>query len=815
MMNRFNGAGLTMALAICAGSTSSVMAQPVVDGVRDASYGDIKFTQTQKLVAPVRDNFAGAGGSAPTDTVTSGLELLIPLSALNASAGFSAANPLRMTVVLTGAAGASMSNQVLGSLQGNQTNFGDIRTVNLETIPGGDAVSFNPTSLTANDGNRNSRFAIIDGQLVGVISNPASNLYGAPRAQQQNFTGYGDALHASCSFGAGSELNAVYGYVVNLTSVADPTQSGRYLSLFLAGNLEVNGNGIEIFFDTVAGEGQNRLLFGNTQGRLVAMSESAAAAGDGLAFATGFAPDFWVGVNAANGDETPDPDVQPTLYVDYASLPTDPVATLPTNFFAGQVEMCSAVAPAPADAGTLTGGDLGAPVLRVALNNSNIGGVAGSPPGGQAPNVDSAFGSEINNVFATVDTNTNTLYLFMGGNLQSDNTKMALFFDAAAPATPNDPPPGQNRMLGNNVDISFNGLNRFGDDGTGNGLTFDADFAATFWMAISTASGNPGQMYIDSAALRAGGRETIPFFGGSLEYGSYSGVSRTGTIPPNNVTYPGDLDGTGLLQGQTGTAGNLYANFAPRHISDFLRGLPLSTWDFAPLDPAVIPTNATPGLIIGTLDNRNVGGVTASATVDAANVSNGLEIAVKLSELGWDGTSCVKLVGMVMYNNYAAVSNQVTGVLPENSPNLGEVRSVNFSNETAFPGNQYVTLWCPSPVSCIADYNRDQSLNLDDLSDFITDFYTVPPIPGGIQPNAPTYQDIAPGFGQVCINAGDAPSPYDVNAYRQFGFRTGYSADGSNSCPGDPEQNFPSLDNLSEFITLYYSTFGVPGNGCN
>jgi hypothetical protein len=116
----------------------------------------------------------------------------------------------------------------------------------------------------------------------------------------------------------------------------------------------------------------------------------------------------------------------------------------------------------------------------------------------------------------------------------------------------------------------------------------------------------------------------------------------------------------------------------------------------------------------------------------------------------------------------------------------------------------------PAAAECVADYNNDGQLNLDDLSDFITDFYTVPSIPGGLQPNAPTYAETAIGFGQPCPDAGDAPSPYAVDAYRVNGYRVGYSGDGSNSCPGSPDQNFPSLDNLSEFITLYYTVFGTP-----
>jgi hypothetical protein len=125
----------------------------------------------------------------------------------------------------------------------------------------------------------------------------------------------------------------------------------------------------------------------------------------------------------------------------------------------------------------------------------------------------------------------------------------------------------------------------------------------------------------------------------------------------------------------------------------------------------------------------------------------------------------------------------------------------------------YIFMWATlrTPFQCNADYNRDGFLNLDDLGDFITDFYTDPAIPGGLQPNAPTYSDNALiGYGIGCTFAGPAPAPYDSEAYKQFGFRVGYSSDGSNSCPLDPSQLFPNLDNLNDYITFYYSSFGTP-----
>jgi hypothetical protein len=117
----------------------------------------------------------------------------------------------------------------------------------------------------------------------------------------------------------------------------------------------------------------------------------------------------------------------------------------------------------------------------------------------------------------------------------------------------------------------------------------------------------------------------------------------------------------------------------------------------------------------------------------------------------------------------------------------------------------------PVAVACAEDYNRDAALNLDDLSDFITDFYTQPSIPAGLQPAAPTYADTLVGFGTACPLAPDAPAPYAADAYRALGYRVGFSIDGSNNCPLAANANFPNLDNLSDFITAYYARFLAGG----
>jgi serine protease len=102
---------------------------------------------------------------------------------------------------------------------------------------------------------------------------------------------------------------------------------------------------------------------------------------------------------------------------------------------------------------------------------------------------------------------------------------------------------------------------------------------------------------------------------------------------------------------------------------------------------------------------------------------------------------------------------------------------------------------------CTSDYNRDGQTNLDDLGDYITDFYAFPPIPGGFQPQAPAYADAVVGYSVPCPDAPDAPAPYGAEAYRLWGYRVAYSPDDSSSCAPVA----PTLDWLGDYITLFYS----------
>lgn len=104
-------------------------------------------------------------------------------------------------------------------------------------------------------------------------------------------------------------------------------------------------------------------------------------------------------------------------------------------------------------------------------------------------------------------------------------------------------------------------------------------------------------------------------------------------------------------------------------------------------------------------------------------------------------------------------------------------------------------------ANCSMDYNRDGVTNLDDLSDFTTDFNTMPPIPAGLQPQSPTANDRVVGYGVPCPSAANASPPYASDAYRRFGYRVAFALPGTDPCGGTG----PTLDNFSDFVTAFWA----------
>jgi len=217
-----------------------------------------------------------------------------------------------------------------------------------------------------------------------------------------------------------------------------------------------------------------------------------------------------------------------------------------------------------------------------------------------------ANGSELDQM--SVVGRAGWLYVYLGGDLATDFSKLELFFDTV--------PGGQHRLRGNNPSIDFNGLNRMGDDGSGNGLTFDDGFDADYWMGLTMgdAGGGEYRVYANYA--------TLPTLGG----------------------------GTGQFLGSTpaGSAGILLDGTNPLHIG-------------------------------ARVNNSNVLGVSAGCeSASPGAVKTGMELAIPWQALG-DPTGCIRVCAFVNGIQHDFVSNQVLGPLPPGTCNLGEPRVVNFS----------------------------------------------------------------------------------------------------------------------------------------
>lgn len=217
-----------------------------------------------------------------------------------------------------------------------------------------------------------------------------------------------------------------------------------------------------------------------------------------------------------------------------------------------------------------------------------------------------ANGSELNAAFCYTD-GVNLNFLFTG-NMESNFNKFEFFLDTKAG--------GQNKLRGDNPDVDFNGLNRMGDDGSGNGLTFDTGFEPDYWITVTCGDAGGGNFgfFASGAELLTGGGGAGGFLGGS--------------------------------NGQNG--GNIGANF--------LGVL------------AAINNSNTAG----------VGGGTG-ADGGALTATTGIEISIPLASLGVAAGQEFLAAAFVNGGGHDFLANQVLGTLPAGTGNLGEPRNVNFN----------------------------------------------------------------------------------------------------------------------------------------
>lgn len=226
-------------------------------------------------------------------------------------------------------------------------------------------------------------------------------------------------------------------------------------------------------------------------------------------------------------------------------------------------------------------------------------------------------GSELN--FGDARIANGKLHIFLGGNMETNYNKLEIFVDVREG--------GQNRMLGNNADVSFGGLNRLGDDGTGNGLTFDVGFEPDMWIGVTCGvADGVVEFYVNYAELHTEG-------GG---YGAYIG---SGTPGPDGA----------LIS---------------------LKGMEVAL------------SNANIDGVAGGQE------IDCGVSGESLEGETGLEIAIPLYLFDWDGEGIqiesASLCAMINSSNHDYLSNQVLGGI-FGGPSLGDPRNVDFN---AFPGNQ-------------------------------------------------------------------------------------------------------------------------------
>ncbi len=154
---------------------------------------------------------------------------------------------------------------------------------------------------------------------------------------------------------------------------------------------------------------------------------------------------------------------------------------------------------------------------------------------------DFANGSEIDGGHSLISNGY--LYIFLPGNLESIFNKVDIFIDARAG--------GQNTLRSDNPDVDFDGLNRMGDDGSGNGLTFDAGFEADMWISM-TCGGDIFATYANYAELHTTGAGFGMNVGAGTSGEAGAIVGKTGltlALDNSNIAGVGYGEGIGCGEG--------------------------------------------------------------------------------------------------------------------------------------------------------------------------------------------------------------------------------------------------------------------------
>lgn len=150
-----------------------------------------------------------------------------------------------------------------------------------------------------------------------------------------------------------------------------------------------------------------------------------------------------------------------------------------------------------------------------------------------------ANGSELDVAYGFANTDPGYLTIFLAGNLESNFNKLEVFIDYNGGM-------GQNRLRGDNPNVDFNGLNRMGDDGSGNGLTFDAGFEADYYVTL-TCGNDPFSTFGNTAHIFSSG-------GGSGGYIGSGGAGRSYLFGTDGTVIAIDNSNTAGVDGGSGRA---------------------------------------------------------------------------------------------------------------------------------------------------------------------------------------------------------------------------------------------------------------------
>jgi PEP-CTERM motif len=272
----------------------------------------------------------------------------------------------------------------------------------------------------------------------------------------------------------------------------------------------------------------------------------------------------------------------------------------------------------------------------------------------------SAGGSELDQVFGVVDNGF--LYLTFAGNLENNFNKLEIFIDSEAGV-------GMNTLDGANLPEAVDAFccGGFGTvDGAlqrMSGATFDAGFAADYYVTISNGTENTGDPFAFPPA--SGWIATAHY--AELNNGTGGANVRVGGVLD---PFGDELDASGVSRGlPLGTIIDQNNNLFDGLATD----IPLHEF-FEPVDTINDPTNSlnhrdmdnTIGMLMA-VNQSNVAGVNGSGgpdftnTGDPENVTTGIEIAIPLAALG-SPTGDIKVTAFVNGTGHDFASNQFSGV---------------------------------------------------------------------------------------------------------------------------------------------------------